>query len=204
MPNIIGDNRIFSINIDGNKQVSVLHYKNIMSCIQRSYVMKSLDDLFMHFLQDVYYAERQMLKALPKMAKNAQVPALKEAFTAHCQETAHQVERLEQVFELLGARPKAVLCEAIKGLIEEAEEVISSSEIGAVRDAGLIACGQAVEHYEMARYTSLIEWSQAAGKKDVAALLQQTLDEEKKADKTLNDLAVKQVIKTAQTLAAAA
>lgn len=166
--------------------------------------MKSLDDLFMHFLQDVYYAERQLLKALPKMAKNAEMPVLKEAFTAHHQETIHQVERLEQVFELLGVRPKAIPCEVIKGLIEETEDVIGDSSVGAVRDAGLIACAQAVEHYEMARYLSLIEWSQASGKKDVVTLLQQTLDEEKKADKTLNDLAVKQVIKAAQTMKTAA
>ena len=166
--------------------------------------MKSLDDLFMHFLQDVYYAERQLLKALPKMAKNAQVPALKAAFTAHHQETIHQVERLEQVFEHLGVRPKAVPCEAIKGLIEETEEVIAETVVGAVRDAGLIACGQAAEHYEMARYTSLIEWAKAAGQKDIVALLQQTLEEEKKADKALNDLAIKQVIKSAQTMPAAA
>jgi len=166
--------------------------------------MKSLDDLFMHFLQDVYYAERQLLKALPKMAKSAQAPALKEAFTAHHQETVHQVERLEQVFEHLGKPAKGVPCEAIKGLIEEAEEVIGDSDVGPVRDAGLIACGQAVEHYEMARYGALIAWAQAGGHKDVIGLLQQTLDEENMADKSLNDLAVKQVNKSASVTAKAA
>jgi len=159
--------------------------------------MKSLDDLIKHFLQDIYYAERSLLKALPKMAKNAQSPALKEAFTAHCAETVHQVERLEQVFQKLGIPAKAVACEAIKGLIEEGEEVISGSDVGAVRDAGLAACGQAVEHYEMARYGALIAWAQAAGHKDVVALLQTTLDEEKKADRLLNDLAIKQINKSA-------
>jgi ferritin-like metal-binding protein YciE len=163
--------------------------------------MESLEDLFMHFLQDVYYAERQLLKALPKMAKNAQAPGLKDAFTAHRDETVHQVERLEQVFEHLGKRAKGVPCEAIKGLIEEAEEVIGESHPGAVRDAGLIACGQAVEHYEMARYGALIAWAQAGGHKDVVGLLQQTLDEEKKADKLLNDLAVKQINKGAAAVA---
>jgi ferritin-like metal-binding protein YciE len=173
-----------------------LHIRNIS--------MKSLDDLFMHFLHDVYYAERQLLKALPKMAKNAEAHALKEAFTAHHQETVHQVERLEQVFEHLGKPAKGVPCEAIKGLIEETEEVIAASDSGPVRDAGLIACGQAVEHYEMARYGSLIAWAQADGHKDIVDLLQQTLGEEKKADKTLNDLAVKQINKSASRLAHAA
>ena len=121
----------------------------------------------MHFLQDVYYAERQLLKALPKMAKNAQEAALKEAFTAHREETVHQIERLEQVFEHLGKRPKGVPCEAIKGLIEETEEVLADSDVGAVRDAGLVACGQAVEHYEMARYGALIAWAQAGGHKEL-------------------------------------
>ena len=134
--------------------------------------MKSLDELFMHFLQDVYYAERQLLKALPKMAKNAQEVALKEAFTAHREETVHQIERLEQVFEHLGKRPKGVPCEAIKGLIEETEELLADSDAGAVRDAGLVACGQAVEHYEMARYRALIAWAQAGGHKDIVGLLQ--------------------------------
>jgi ferritin-like metal-binding protein YciE len=166
--------------------------------------MKSLDDLFLHFLQDVYYAERQLLKALPKMAKSAQAPALKEAFTAHREETVHQVERLEQVFEHIGKTAKGVPCEVIKGMIEETEEVIGDSEAGAVRDAGLIACGQAVEHYEMARYGALIAWAQADGHKDVVGLLQQTLDEEKKADRLLNELAVKQINKTASIVAKAA
>jgi ferritin-like metal-binding protein YciE len=166
--------------------------------------MKSLDDMFTHFLQDVYYAERQLLKALPKMAKNTQEPALKEAFLAHREETVHQIERLEQVFEHLGKRAKGVPCEAIKGLIEEAEEVIADSDLGAVRDAGLAACGQAVEHYEMARYGALIAWARAADHKDVVGLLQQTLDEERKADKLLNDIAMKQVNKKASALAPAA
>jgi ferritin-like metal-binding protein YciE len=162
--------------------------------------VKSLAELFLHFLRDVYYAERQLLKALPKMAKKAQEPALREAFTAHREETAHQIERLEQVFEHLGMRPKGVPCEAIKGLIEETEELLDESDAGAVRDAGLVACGQAVEHYEMARYGALIAWAQASGHKDVVGLLQQTLEEEKKADKLLNDLGAKQINKSAAAL----
>jgi ferritin-like metal-binding protein YciE len=166
--------------------------------------MKSLDSLFIHFLQDVYYAERQLLKAIPKMAKNAEAPALKEAFTAHLEETVHQVARLEQVFEQLGKAAKGVPCEAIKGLIEEAEEVIDATDPGPVRDAGLIACGQAVEHYEMARYGALIAWAHAGGHSEIITLLQQTLDEEKTADKKLNDLAVKQINKRASEFARAA
>ena len=108
------------------------------------------------------------------------------------------------MFEHLGKRPRGVPCEAIKGLIEETEEVLEDSDVGAVRDAGLIACGQAVEHYEMARYGALIAWAQAGGHKDIVGLLQETLDEEKKADKLLNDLGVKQINKSAAALAKAA
>jgi ferritin-like metal-binding protein YciE len=165
--------------------------------------MKTLDDLFMHFLQDIYYAERQILKALPKMAKTAKDPDLMQAFTVHREETVHQVERLEQVFEKLGKRPKAIPCEAIKGLLEEGEEVMGDSDAGPVRDAGLLACGQAVEHYEMARYGALIAWAKAAGHAEVVTLLQETLDEEKRTDKLLNDLAVKHVNKNAAAAKAA-
>ncbi|HTI80769.1 MAG TPA: ferritin-like domain-containing protein [Acetobacteraceae bacterium] len=166
--------------------------------------MKSLDDLFLHFLRDIYYAERQLLRALPKMAKNAQAPALKEAFTAHREETVHQIERLEQVFEQFGKPAKGVPCEVIKGLIEETDDVLGDSDVGAVRDAGLIACGQGVEHYEMARYNSLIAWALAGGHKEIVSLLQQNLDEEKKADKLLNDLALKEINKSASAMAKAA
>lgn len=166
--------------------------------------MKTLDDLFIHFLHDVYYAERQLLKALPKMAQNAEAPALKEAFTAHREETVHQVERLEQVFEHIGKPAEGVVCAAIKGLIEEGEEVIGDTVAGAVRDAGLIACAQAVEHYEMARYGALIAWAQTGGHKDVVALLQETLDEEKKANKLLTQLAVNEINKSALATAKAA
>lgn len=115
-----------------------------------------------------------------------------------------QVARLENVFEQMGVRPKAVPCEAIAGLIAEAEEVIAESAVGAVRDAGLIAFAQAVEHYEMARYSSLVEWAQSSGKKDIVLLLKKTLDEENKANKTLDDLALNQIIKSAQKLHIAA
>ncbi len=138
------------------------------------------------------------------MAKNAKSPALKDAFTTHREETALQVERLEEVFKRLGKSAKALPCEVIKGLIEEAEEVISESNPGSVRDAGLIACGQAVEHYEIARYTSLIAWATAIGLKDVLPLLQQTLGEETKAEKGLADLATKDINKAAAKMTKAA
>jgi ferritin-like metal-binding protein YciE len=166
--------------------------------------MKTLDDLFVHFLQDVYYAERQLVKALPKMAKNAEAPALKAAFTAHHDETVQHVARLEEVFEHLGKTAKGIPCEAIKGLIEEAEEVIAETAMGAVRDAGLVACGQAVEHYEMARYTSLIAWALAGGHDNVVALLQQTLNQERRAEKALGDLGAKELNKAAAHMAKAA
>ncbi len=157
----------------------------------------TLDQLFTHFLRDVYYAERQILKALPKMVKAAHDPNLKAVFTAHREETVHQVHRLEQVFEKLGKPAKAIPCEAIKGLLEEGEEIIETFEAGPVRDAGLLACGQAVEHYEIARYGALIAWAKADGHAEVTALLQETLDEEKHADKLLNDLALKSIARDA-------
>ena len=149
-----------------------------------------LEELFLDTLKDIYFAERQILKALPKMTKAAQEPKLKEGFTAHREETEGQVERLGEVFGILGKRAQGKICEAIKGIIEECEELLEEEpEAGAVRDAGLIACGQAVEHYEMARYGALIAWATALEKKDVVALLQQNLDQEKKADSLLTSVA---------------
>ena len=156
--------------------------------------MDTMNELFLHFLKDIYYAERQISKALPKMAKAAQSAHLREAFTEHRAETQHQIERLQQVFEILGKRAQAVTCEAINGLIEECEELLEEAkEPSAVRDAGLAACAQAVEHYEMARYGSLIAWAKAMGKSDIAKLLEETLAEEKKADTLLNKLASSEI-----------
>jgi ferritin-like metal-binding protein YciE len=151
--------------------------------------MNTLDEMILHFMQDIYYAERQIMKALPKMAKAAQSPDLKQAFLTHREETQGQIERLQQAFEALGKRAKGVTCEAINGLIEECDELLEEAkEPGPVRDAGLVACAQAVEHYEIARYGSLVAWAKAKGLTDVAALLQQTLDEEKKTDTLLSKL----------------
>lgn len=161
--------------------------------------MDTMNELFLHFLKDVYYAERQISKALPKMAKAAQSPQLSQTFTEHREETQHQIERLQQVFEIIGKRPQAVTCEAINGLIEECEELLEEAkQPSAVRDAGLIACAQAVEHYEMARYGSLIAWAKLAGQKQAVTLLEQTLAEEKKADMLLNKLATTEVNQAAK------
>jgi ferritin-like metal-binding protein YciE len=152
-------------------------------------LMKTSDDLFLHFLQDVYYAERQILKALPKMAKAAQSAALRTGFEEHLRQTEGQVERLQKVFDLIGQPAKGKTCEAIQGLIEEGEEVIEEFHAGAVRDSGLAACAQAVEHYEIARYGALIAWAKAGGHGDAAKLLQETLHEEVETDRKLTQLA---------------
>jgi ferritin-like metal-binding protein YciE len=150
---------------------------------------KSLNDLLLTFMQDVYYAERQILKALPKMAKAAQNEQLRQAFMQHREETQNQVERLQRAFEALGKRARGQTCEAINGLIEEGEEVIEDFPEGSVRDAGLAACAQAVEHYEMARYGTLIAWAKALGRSDCASVLDKNLQEEKATDKKLTEMA---------------
>ncbi|MGE0226145.1 MAG: ferritin-like domain-containing protein [Acetobacteraceae bacterium] len=150
---------------------------------------KNLNDLMIAVMQDIYYAERQILKALPKMAKAAHNDELKQAFMHHREETQGQVERLQKAFDALGKRARGATCEALNGLVEETEEVIEEFPQGDVRDAGLIACAQAVEHYEMARYGTLVAWAKAAGQKEVVQLMKETLEEEKKTDTLLNDLA---------------
>jgi ferritin-like metal-binding protein YciE len=166
--------------------------------------MRPLNDLFLHFLQDVYYAERQMLKALPKLAKAAQNEMLKQAFIRHREETEHHVERLQQVFEDVGKRARGTTCEAIQGLIEESEDVINEFEPSVVRDAGLAACAQAVEHYEIARYGVLIAWGKAMGQTDAVKLLEQTLEEEKQADGFLRQIAEGELNEQAARMAKAA
>lgn len=163
---------------------------------------KGFNELMLSFMQDVYYAERQILKALPKMAKATQNEKLKEALMHHREETQGQVERLQKAFEAMGKRPRGQTCEAINGIIEEGEEIVEEFEQGDVRDAGLIAAAQAVEHYEMARYGTIVAWAKACGQKEVAQLMQETLEEEKKADQLLNDLANKQVNQSATRQAA--
>jgi ferritin-like metal-binding protein YciE len=151
--------------------------------------IKTMDDLFVHQLQDIYYAEKQILKALPKMIDKATSPELKAGFQQHLTETEGQVDRLERVFRMHGAEPKAVDCPAIDGIIKEANEVAGEVDDKDVLDAALIAAGQAVEHYEMTRYGTLVAWARELGRDDCAAVLQQTLDEEKRTDKKLTSLA---------------
>jgi ferritin-like metal-binding protein YciE len=151
--------------------------------------IKTLDDLFVHQLQDIYYAEQQITKALPKMISKATDPQLKQSFETHLHETEGQIKRLERVFEMHGHKPKAVDCPAIDGIIKEANE--TAGEIGNkdVLDAALLASAQAVEHYEITKYGSLIAWAKRLGRDDCASVLQQTLDEEKATDQKLTAMA---------------
>ncbi len=150
---------------------------------------KTLNDLFLTTLKDVYYAEKAILRALPKMAKAADSKQLKEAFLKHRDETAGHVERLEQIFQILGKKASGKTCDAIKGIIEEGQEIMEDFEDSDALDAGLIAAGQAVEHYEISRYGTLRTWAQQLGLRDAARLLDQTLAEEKKTDQLLTQLA---------------
>jgi ferritin-like metal-binding protein YciE len=154
---------------------------------------KTLNDLMLMFMQDVYYAERQILRALPKMAKAAENQELKQALLEHREETQGQVERLQKAFEALGKRAQGKTCEAINGIIEEGEEVLEELPQGVVRDAAILASAQAVEHYEMARYGTIIAWAKTCGAQEVAQLMHETLEEEKNADKLLNGIAKKAI-----------
>jgi ferritin-like metal-binding protein YciE len=155
--------------------------------------IKTMDDLFVHQLQDIYYAEKQLVKALPKMADKATDAQLKQGFLTHLDETKVHVQRLEQVFQMHGVEAKAVDCPAIDGIIEEAEEVTGEVEDKNVLDAALINAAQAAEHYEITRYGSLIAWAKQLGRNDCASVLQKTLDEEKATDKKLTTLAESKV-----------
>ena len=150
---------------------------------------KNLSDAFYETLKDVYYAEKQSVKACKKSAKNAKAPALKSAFQEHAEMSAHQVERLEQVFEIIGKAPRAKTCEAMQGIVSEMDEDLEEFGGTAAGDAVLIGCAQAVEHYEIARYGMLKTWATHLGLKDAAKLLGDTLAEEKKTDEKLTSLA---------------
>jgi ferritin-like metal-binding protein YciE len=155
--------------------------------------IKSMDDLFLHVLQDIYYAEKQIVKALPDMIEKATNRELTAAFSGHLEETEKHVQRLEQAFELLGEQPKGTKCPAIDGIIDEANEVAGEIDNKKVLDAALIAAAQAVEHYEITRYGTLITWAGELGKDAVGKLLATTLKEEKATDKKLSGLAEKKV-----------
>ena len=159
--------------------------------------IKTLDDLFVHTLQDVYYAEQKITKALPKMIEKVTDPQLKQAFQTHLAETKNQVRRLEQVFQMHGEPAKAVTCPAIDGIVDEANEIMSDASDPEVLDAAALASAQAVEHYEITRYGTLIAWARQLGRNDCATVLQQTLDEEKKTDLKLTQIAEARVNRVA-------
>jgi ferritin-like metal-binding protein YciE len=148
-----------------------------------------LEDLFVNLLKDIYYAEKQILKALPKMAKKADSDDLRQAFEHHLEETRGQVERLEQVFALCDLKPTAKTCAAIKGILEEGEEDMKEAKDPDVLDAGMIADAQAVEHYEIARYGTMVAWAKQLGMDDAASLLEETLEQEHNADRMLTEIA---------------
>jgi len=150
---------------------------------------KTLDTLFYDTLKDIYYAERNILKALPKMARGAESPELRKAFEAHKEQTQGHVERLQQVFELIGKRAQGKTCPAIDGIIEEGEEVMAEYKGTPALDAGLIAAAQAVEHYEITRYGTLKRWAEVLGMDDAVKLLDATLQEESDTDEKLTALA---------------
>ena len=151
--------------------------------------IKTLDDLFVHTLQDIYYAENQIVKNLPTMIEKASNPELKAAFQQHLAETQNQVKRLEQVFQMHGQPVKAVDCAAMDGILSETKEIMGDCDDEAVRDAAMVSAAQAIEHYEITRYGSLIAYAKELGRNDCAAVLQQNLDEEKTTDKKLTTIA---------------
>ncbi|HEY1942646.1 MAG TPA: ferritin-like domain-containing protein [Roseiarcus sp.] len=158
---------------------------------------RTLEDLFTETLKDIFYAEKQILRALPKMSRESSSPALKEAFDKHRDETEGHVERLQHVFEMLDKPARGKTCDAIIGIIDEAKEVMDDFKGAEALDAGLVASGQAVEHYEIARYGTLKTWANQLGMKDAAKLLDQTLQEEIKADQLLSKIAMSRVNKDA-------
>ena len=164
---------------------------------------KALKDLFLDTLKDIYFAEKKILSALPKMAKAAQSPKLKAAFEKHLTETDGQVERLEQVFASIDETPKGKTCDAIMGILDEGKEVMDEYKGMPALDAGLLAAAQAVEHYEISRYGTLRTWANELGYKDAVKLLDATLKEEKATDSALSQLAISEVNQHAETAQAA-
>jgi len=155
--------------------------------------MEKFSELFEETLKDIYYAEKAILKALPKMAKKSSSSKLEAAFTQHHKETERQVQRLDEVFKLIGKRASAKDCPAIDGIIEEAEEVMKEAKDDTIRDAAMVAAAQAVEHYEISRYGTLIAWADKMEMSDAAELLQATLEEEKLTDQKLTELAESEI-----------
>jgi ferritin-like metal-binding protein YciE len=176
-------------------QLGGIHKENEMGLFTKD--IHTFEDLFEHTLKDIYYAENQITKALPTMIEKASRAELKNSFKKHLEETKTHITRLEQVFKLHGLEPKGVTCPAIDGIIKEANEVASEIDDKQVLDAALIAAAQAVEHYEITRYGTLIAWANQLGRKDSAKLFEQTLKEEDATDKKLTTLAEGKVNKAA-------
>ena len=151
--------------------------------------MQSMDDLFYALLQDVYFAEKELLKTLPELAKKSANKTLRQAFADHRDETEEHLERLEKVFEAIGKRPRGKICEAMLSIIAEGQQVIDEVEDDAVRDAAILAAAQSVEHYEIARYGTLRAWAELLGQDEIIELLSETLEEEKQADELLSSIA---------------
>jgi ferritin-like metal-binding protein YciE len=159
--------------------------------------MRSMKELFYALLQDVYFAEKQLVKMLPKLAKSSANVKLQEAFINHRDETEEQVARLEKVFEVIGKKARGKTCDAILGIVADGQKVIDEVDDEALRDAGIIAAAQAAEHYEIARYGTLRAWAKRLGLDEAVALLSDTLAEEKHADKLLTSIAVSSVNESA-------
>jgi len=159
--------------------------------------IKTMDDLFVHTLQDIYYAENQITKALPKMAQQASNPMLKQGFEKHLRETENHIRNLEEVFQKLGMEPKGVECPAIDGIIKESNEVASEVADKDVLDAALIAAAQAVEHYEITRYGTLVTWARELGRNELVAPLERNLADEKATDQHLTELAESRINRAA-------
>jgi ferritin-like metal-binding protein YciE len=151
--------------------------------------VETIDELLLDELKDLYSAEKQIPKSLPKLAKAATSPDLKQAFESHLKETRGQIERLDRVFEILGKSPKGKMCHGMEGVLQEGSEVLEETEKGAVRDAALISAAQRVEHYEMAGYGCVREYARILGQKEIVSLLNETLKEEEAADKKLGTIA---------------
>ncbi|MCO6187800.1 ferritin-like domain-containing protein [Rhizobium sp. L1K21] len=162
---------------------------------------KTLDDLFYDTLRDIYYAERRIVKALPKMARGAQDEKLKKAFEKHKEQTEEHIERLQEVFELLDKRPRGKTCQAIDGILDEGEEVLETYKGTPAQDAGILAAAQAVEHYEISRYGTLKTWAERLGHDKIVKILDKTLKEESQTDEALTKLATSQVNANAQDAA---
>ena len=155
--------------------------------------MNSLQQLFDDTLRDVYYAEKAILKSLPKMAKKASSEKLRSAFEEHLEQTEEQVSRLEQIFSMLNKQPRAKRCAAMDGITEEAAEIMQEADDDTVRDAGMLAAAQAVEHYEISRYGTLASWAEKLGMDEAVSLLRTTLQEEKDTDAKLTELAESEI-----------